>query len=108
MFGKNHKGDLIPIAGITNANFFVESKSNFKLKTGKTYILVKKGLDKFSGKTIIIQNSFYTNNLKVIASRDSFTRRLVQFISLNFAGVYCFRRKLRSKFGRPNRSKYYN
>lgn len=79
-------GDLVQMLGIKNDGYFVEQEPKFRLKENANQIEYLP-ITGFPKKTIITRNKFCGNNLKVLLYRDSYTSKLVQFISLHFYEV---------------------
>ncbi len=80
------RGELIQMLGVKNDGYFVEKAPIFELKENKDQIefLSTKGYPK---QTKITRNEHCGNRLKVLVFRDSFTTKLIQFLSLNFYEV---------------------
>jgi hypothetical protein len=80
------KGELIQMLGVKNRGFFVEKAPVFKLKNNINQIefLSTKGYPK---QTKITRNKYCGNKLKVLVFRDSYTSKLIQFLSLHFYEV---------------------
>lgn len=79
-------GDLVQMLGIKNDGYFVEQEPQFSLKENPNQIEYLP-ITGFPKKTIITRNKFCGNKLKVLVYRDSYTSKLVQFISLHFYEV---------------------
>tara|TARA_R110000744_G_scaffold89196_1_gene173544 strand:+ start:14310 stop:15941 length:1632 start_codon:yes stop_codon:yes gene_type:complete len=79
-------GDLVQMLGIKNDGYFVEQEPKFTLKKNANQIEYLP-ITGFPKKTIITRNKFCGNKLKVLVYRDSYTSKLVQFISLHFFEV---------------------
>lgn len=80
------EGELIQMLGVKNKGSFVEKAPSFKLKENQNQIefLSTKG---FPSQTKRTRNKNCGNKLKVLVFRDSYTTKLIQFISLHFYEV---------------------
>lgn len=80
------KGELIQMLGIQNDGFFKEMAPTFELKKQKDQIefLSTDGFPRLTKRT---RNEYCGNKLKVLVFRDSYTTKLIQFISLHFYEV---------------------
>ncbi|WP_420603491.1 alginate O-acetyltransferase AlgX-related protein [Flagellimonas sp.] len=80
------KGELIQMLGVNNDGYFVEKAPKFDLKDNENQIEFL-SVDGYPKQTKITRNKHCGNKLKVLVFRDSFTTKLIQFLSLHFYEV---------------------
>ncbi len=80
------KGGLIKMLGVKNDGYFKEMAPTFQLKNKKNQIEFLT-IDGFPKQTKRTRNKYCGNKLKVLVFRDSFTTKLIQFLSLHFYEV---------------------
>lgn len=80
------EGELIQMLGVKNNGLFVEKTPLFKLRNDPNQIEFL-STDGFPRQTKRTRNKYCGNKLKVLVFRDSYTTKLIQFISLHFYEV---------------------
>lgn len=80
------KGELIQMLGVKNDDYFNEKAPTFELKDKRPQIEFLT-IDGFPKQTKRTRNKYCGNKLKVLVFRDSFTTKLIQFLSLHFYEV---------------------